>query len=481
VLLCVSMFVENVLGSSDMSIVRSRWLTSAAPALRRDPLQTYLDAWRKQGDVVRFQLGGPFQAYLVVHPSGVERVLRTENQLYGKVAWHNACFKQLLGNGLATSEGDRWLSRRRLLQPAFHREAIASMATTMVTAAEETAARWDGLPPGEPIDVSREMMRLTLTVAARSLLGVEASEDAARIGSSIDQTLLHVFRRIESMVAFPLIVPTPANRRFVAARAQLDAWIMAMISRRRLERSGPPNFLDLLLDARDADTGAQLSDRELRDEVMTMLMAGHESTSVALTWAWYLLDRHPNEFEALKAEVDEVVGARPVELGDLPRLIRTSMVVDETLRLYPPAWSTSRSPIRDDEIDGHRIPRGKFVIVSPYVTHRHPAFWSDPEAFRPERFTDGIPSGNERFAYFPFGGGPRQCMGAQFALTEARIVLATLAGRFRPKLVADHDARPNPSITLRPLGGMPMTVLVEPLRHRQVLREQRDGADALRP
>lgn len=441
-----------------MSISGSRWLTSVAPALRRDPLGTYLQAWREEGDVVRFQLGGPFEAYLIVHPSGVERVLRTENHLYGKVAWHNACFRQLLGHGLATSEGDRWLSRRRLLQPAFHRDAIASMATGMVDAAEETASRWDQLPAGEVVDVSREMMRLTLTVAARSLLGVDASEDAARLGPAIDQSLMHVFRRIESMVAFPLIVPTPANRRFLAARARLDAWIMGMISRRRQAQSGEPNFLDILLDARDAETGEPLSDREIRDEVMTMLMAGHESTSVALTWAWYLLDRHPNAFDALRAEVDEVVGARPVELEDLPRLKVTSMVVDETLRLYPPAWSTSRSPIRDDEIDGRRIPRGKFVIVSPYVTHRHPAFWSDPEAFRPERFRDGIPSGEARFSYLPFGGGPRQCMGAQFALTEARIVLATLASRFRPRRAHGKEIRPDPSITLRPLGGMPMTV-----------------------
>jgi len=441
-----------------MSIAHSRWLTTVAPALRRDPLGTYLRAWREQGDVVRFPLGGPFEAYLVVHPSGVERVLRTENHLYGKVAWHNACFKQLLGRGLATSEGDRWLSRRRLLQPAFHRDAVASMASTMVAAAEETASRWHQVPPGQIIDVSREMMRLTLSVAARSLLGVDASEDAARIGPAIDQTLLHVFRRLESMVAFPLIVPTPANRRFLEARGELDAWIMEMIRRRCQERSGGPNFLDILLEARDAETGEPLRDRELRDEVMTMLMAGHESTSVALTWAWYLLDRHPNVFDAVRAEVDEVVGARQIELDDLPRLKMTSMVVDETLRLYPPAWSTSRSPVRDDEIGGRRIPRGKYVIVSPFVTHRHPAFWDDPEAFRPERFSRGIPSGEARFAYLPFGGGPRQCMGAQFALTEARIVLATLASRFRPKLLAGHDARPDPSITLRPLGGMPMTL-----------------------
>jgi cytochrome P450 len=333
------------------------------------------------------------------------------------------------------------------------------MATKMVGVAEETADRWSRIPVGEVVDVSREMMRLTLTAAARSLLGVTPAVDAARMGPPIDQALHHVFRRIESMVAFPLIVPTPANRRFLAARSELDAWILEMVARRRAERSGPPIFLDLLLDARDAESGRALTDQEVRDEVMTMLMAGHESTSVALTWAWYLLDRHPNWFDAVRSEVDGVVGGRPVAFTDLSHLKVTSMVIDETLRLYPPAWSTSRSPIRDDEIGGRRIPRGKFVIISPYVTHRHPAFWSDPEAFRPERFADGIPTGPERFAYLPFGGGPHQCLGVHFALTEAKIVLATLASRFRPTLVPGHDARPDPSITLRPFGGMPMRLV----------------------
>lgn len=439
-----------------MTAILNGWLTTDAPALRRDPLGTYLRAWREQGDVVRFRLGGPFDAYLIAHPHGVERVMREANQDYGKVPWHNARFEELLGHGLATSEGDRWLSRRRLLQPAFHRDQVAAMASTMALTAEEVAERWQRLPGGTVIDMSREMMGLTLTVAARTLLGVDAASEALRIGPSIDEALRHLIRRIESLAAWPLWIPLPANRRFVAARRELDAFILGLVERRRLDRSGPANFLDILLDARDATTGAPLSDREIRDEVMTMLMAGHESTSVALTWAWYLLDRHRASFEALRAEVETVVGDRRVEVADMARLPMTSMIVDETLRLYPPAWSTTRMPLRDDIIDGRRIPRGKFVIVSPYVTHRHPAFWDEPESFRPERFREGPPSGSDRFAYFPFGGGPRQCMGVQFALMEAKIVLATLAQRFRPTIVPGHVVGMDPQVTLRPLGGMPM-------------------------
>jgi cytochrome P450 len=441
-----------------MTAVRSHWLSSDAPALRRDPLGTYLRAWNEQGDVVRFRLGGPFDAYLVVHPQGVDRVLREANQDYGKVPWHNARFVELLGHGLATSEGDRWLSRRRLLQPAFHRDHIAAMAATMGTAAREVADRWERLPPDAVIDMSTEMMSLTLTVAARTLLGVDASHDAKRVGPSIDETLRHLIRRIESLIAWPLWCPLPANRRFLEARRTLDAFILDLIERRRSERTGPAAFLDILLDARDAETGGPLSLREIRDEVMTMLMAGHESTSVALTWTWFLLDQHRHVFEAIRDEVHAVVGDRQVELDDLAALSMTSMTIDESLRLYPPAWSTTRAPLHDDTIGGRRIPRGKFVIVSPYVTHRHPAYWQDPDAFRPERFRNGVPTGPDRFAYFPFGGGPRQCMGAQFALMEAKIVLATLVRRFRPTVAPGHVVGIDPQVTLRPRGGMPMTL-----------------------
>jgi cytochrome P450 len=330
------------------------------------------------------------------------------------------------------------------------------MVSTIGKATQELARRWDRLPEDAVIDMSSEMMALTLTVAARTLLGVDAASEARRVGPSIDETLRHLMRRIESLIAWPLWVPLPANRRFVAARRELDAFIAGLIAQRRLDRSGATTFLDILLDARDAVTGEPLSDREIRDEVMTMLMAGHESTSVALTWAWYLLDRHENTFTAVRAEVAAEVGDRPVELADLARLPTTSTVIDETLRLYPPAWSTTRAPLMDDVIGGRRIPRGKFVIVSPYMTHRHPAFWEDPDSFRPERFLDGIPTGADRFSYFPFGGGPRQCMGAQFALMEAKVVLATLAARFRPTLVPEHVVGIDPQVTLRPLGGMPM-------------------------
>ena len=202
-----------------------------------------------------------------------------------------------------------------------------------------------------------------------------------------------------------------------------------------------------------------------------MLMAGHESTSVALTWIWYLLDQHRDVYEQMRDEVAAVVGDGPVRFDHMSRLQLTSMVIDEGLRLYPPAWSTTRTPVHDDSIGGRRIPRGKFVIVSPYVTHRHPAFWPDPEAFRPERFREGVPSGEDRFAYFPFGGGPRLCMGAQFALMEAKIILATLSSRFRPSVVPGHVVGLDPQVTLRPRGGMPM--ILEPAGHSTSLVTRR--------
>ena len=434
------------------------WTSGSAAELRRAPLETFLQAWREQGDVVRFRLGGPFEAFLVVHPSGVDRILRESNREFGKVAWHNARFRELLGDGIATSEGDRWLSRRRLMQPAFHRERVAAMHAAMSTATLEVADRWSRLPSREGIDMSAEMMQLTLTIAARTLLGVDPGSEAARMGPFIDESLRHIVRRLESLVAVPLRVPAPANRRFATARRELDAFIHTLIERRRTMPSEPGTLLDILLDARDADTGRALTETEVRDEVMTMLMAGHESTSVALTWAWYLLARHGSAFDALRAELDAVLGGRVPGLDDLERLTQVSMVIDEALRLYPPAWSTTRSPAKDVSLEGHRLGRGKIVIVSPYVTHRHPEFWPEPDTFRPERFADGIPTGERRFSYFPFGGGPRQCLGLGFALLEAKVILATLASRFRPTLVHAEEARLDPQVTLRPLGGMPMRI-----------------------
>lgn len=428
-----------------------------AQALRRDPIGSYLEGWRAQGDVVRFKLGGPFEAYLVVHPHEVERVLRDVDHRYGKVPWHNNRFIELLGHGIATSEGDRWLSRRRLAQPAFHHDAMAAMAKTMVAATNEVAERWERQPEDEPLDLARDMMGLTLTIAVRTLLGLDPAQDVRRLGPSIDDALRILIRRMESLIAWPFWVPLPANRRYVRARCELNAFIYELIARRRVDRRGPPVLLDLLLDGRDADTGEQLTDEDVRDEVMTMLMAGHESTSVALTWAFYLLDRHRDVGRAVAAESDAVLNHRPPSTADLAKLPLTSMVIDETLRLYPPAWSTTRTPRVDDELGGRRIPRGKYVIISPYVTHRHPAFWPEPDSFRPERFSNGLPTGDARFSFLPFGGGPRRCMGSQFALMEAQIILSGLA-RFHPRVVGGRDVALDPQVTLRPLGGMPVFV-----------------------
>jgi cytochrome P450 len=431
---------------------------STATNLRRRPLETYMRAFAEQGDVVRFRLGGPFEAYLVAHPSGVDRVMRTAQDQYGKVPWHNARFRELLGDGIATSEGDRWLSRRRLVQPAFHSERVSDMVDTMTELTLDTAAAWDRLPAEAVIDMSRDMMALTLSAAARCLFGVDVSSKARGMGPHIDETLHQIVARMESLIAYPFWIPLPANRRFVKARSTLDEFIMGIIERRRADPTGPRTMLDLLIESVDGDTGEPLTDKDLRDEVMTMLMAGHESTSTALTWAWYLLAKHPDQFDRLRAEANEVLGVQPVTAQSLAKLKFTGMVIDEALRLYPPAWSTTRMPLQDDIIGGRRIPRGKFVILSPFVTHRHPEFWPSPERFDPERFANGVPRGDLRFSYFPFGGGPRQCLGLGFALTEAKVILATLASRFRPRLAVDGDVGWDPQVTLRPRGGMPMHV-----------------------
>lgn len=438
-------------------------LLGEAAALRRDPLGTFVRGFREQGDVVHFPLGGPFTAWLLAHPADVERVLRTESTAFTKVPWHNARFRELLGTGIATSEGDRWLTRRRLAQPAFHRGRVDAMVETMTAAASEFAEEWAAVARGREIDMTAEMMRLTLTIACRTLFGADAASEARRLGPFIDTALRHVVRRMESLVALPLALPTPGNRSFLAARSELDAFIGAVITERRRSSSrAAETLLDVLLEAVDEETGRPLDDEAVRDEVMTMLMAGHESTAVGLSWTWYLLSQHPRWLDLMNDELERTLGGRSPRAGDLGDLALTGMVFDEALRLYPPAWATTRTPREPVRLRERLIRPGEYVILSPYVTHRHPGFWPDPEVFDPERFCGGVPRGPSRFSYFPFGGGPRQCLGLSFALNEAKVILAVLAQRFRPTYARQSAPELAPHVTLRPAGGLPM--LLEPAR-----------------
>lgn len=418
--------------------------------LMRDPLEFVLRLARDHGDVVPFKVAGK----LIVQVSGPEHikyVLQENYKNYGKqtIVWD--AIRQFLGEGLLTSEGDFWLRQRRIAQPGFHRQRVASFVPLFAELARETIDAW---PRGRPFDVAREMMTLTLRIVGRALLSSDPASDADEIGKALAVTLAFPDRRMKMPLPIPLSVPLPMHRKFLAARAVLDRVVYRFIADRRKSGEDGGDLLSMLMLATDEETGERMNDEQLRNEVMTIFLAGHETTGSALSWAIYLLSKHPDVRRKMTREVLDVLGDRTPTLEDLPKLVYLKQIFNETMRLYPPAWVTGRHAVRDDEIAGVPIRAGSIVQVSPYVTHRHPAHWPNPEGFDPERFSPEQVKARAQHAYIPFGAGPRLCIGNQFALMEAHVILAMIAQRTALDLVPGQTIVPAPSITLRPRDGI---------------------------
>lgn len=426
------------------------------PAMRRDPLRVFMDAAVRFGDVAFLKIGSR-RGYLITNPHDVRHVLQDNARNYQKSPLY-AKLRTSLGDGLLTSEGAFWLRQRRIAQPAFHRQRIAALAGVMADAAADTAERWDSLAAhGRPVEIGDEMMRLTRDVVLRSLLGGDLGPFAA----DIDKAWATINRRIgESFWSFGITDswPTPGNRRFQAARGVLHGAVDYLIQERRRRPSGSADLLSMLIEARDEETGESMTDLQIRVEVTTFLLAGQETTALALTWLWYLLSQHDGPRRRLAGELDEVLDGRRPGFADLANLPYTRMVIDETMRLYPPAWGFSRQALDDDSLGGFDLPRGWLAFVIPYVLHRLPAYWEEPEQFEPERFSPDRSADRARFLYVPFGAGPRQCIGNHFAMTELLVVVSMLAQRFVLRLVPGHGVEPYALITLRPRFGMPMFI-----------------------
>ena len=427
--------------------------------LWKDPIQTALDLWRQYGDVVRVPMAWPIFGHIVVHPDHVKYVVQDNNHNYPKVARFYDPLKALVGDGLLTSEGDLWLHQRRMMQPAFHHQRLAELGTIMVETAAEMCERWEVLAERrQSFDVFGEMMRLSLSTVASALFGADVRRQAAEITDAVTIGMDFVIKRITSICPLPLGLPLPRHRRFLSARHVLDSIVYRIIQQRRNSGADTGDLLSMLLHLQDEETGERMSDRQLRDEIITIFLAGHETTAVALSWTWYLLSKYPDCARLLRAELSEVLGGRPPTVQDLPRLKYTAMVLQEAMRLYPPFYGSARMPLADDEIGGYHIQAGRPVFITTFLTHRHPAFWVNPEGFDPERFSAEHSAGRPRYAYFPFLGGPRQCIGNSFAMMEMQLVLATVAQRYRLDLVPGHPIGFRPMITLRPRYGMHMTV-----------------------
>jgi cytochrome P450 len=446
--------------------------------LAGDPLTWLTETAKTYGHVVRFRFGLE-QSNLVTHPDGIRHVLQENHLNYRKsVDYEN--LKPMFGEGLVTSEGELWKRQRRLAQPAFHRQRLGATVAVMVRRTDEVLERLDAFADsGRPFDLHAQMSALALLIVGEVLFGADLTGDAARVGPEVSQileVLTHRMRTLWQLV--PIWVPTPGSIRFHLSRARLDRIVAKVIASRRAPSDGPPrqDLLSMLMEARDAETGAGMSDRQLRDEVMTLFLAGHETTANALTWTFVLLAGSPEVEARMHAEVDQVLADRSPQLEDVARLGLLARVIDESLRLYPPAWVVTRTALAPDVIGGYRIDEGDNLLLCQYLTHRHPDFWERPEAFDPDRFLPERSAGRPRFAYFPFGGGPRQCIGNQLALLEAAVVLARIAQRFQIALVPGHEIVLDPSITLRPRNGVQVRV-----RRRQASPMQsRSAGEAVR-
>lgn len=431
---------------------KRRLLGTLFLALRRNPLSFLAQLSRDYGDIVHFKIG-PQNIVLLNNPEMIKDVLVTQSHKFVKGRGLQLA-KRLLGEGLLTSEGEFHRRQRRLAQPAFHRQRIVSYGKVMVECAARMADRW---LDGATIDIAPEMSRLTLAIVGKTLFGADVESEAREIGEALTETI-RVWR-LSTLPYGELLekLPLPSTRRFQAARTRLDATIYRFIEEHRAAGVDRGDLLSMLLMAKDAEgDGGSMTDEQLRDEAMTIFLAGHETTANALTWTWYLLAQHPEAEAILQDELREVLSGRHPTVEDLPRLTYSEMVLAESMRLFPPAWIIGRRALEDFEVNSYLIPAGSLVLMSQYVMHRDPRYYPDPNRFDPLRWSTEAKAVRLKFSYFPFGGGPRVCLGESFAWMEGVLVMATLAQRWQMQLVPGHRVEPQPLITLRPKFGMRM-------------------------
>lgn len=434
-------------------------LVSNTIEFARNPLEFLSRCARQYGDVVKLQL--PFgRTYLLNHPDDVEFMLTTSNRNFKKGKAFEAS-RLVLGNGLVTSEGDFWLRQRRLMQPAFHRERIKTYAEVMVDYTTKMLDQWQD---GQIHNLEEDMQKLTLQIVNRLLFGLELSGDkAAEVSGKVEHAFKEIQDRLVNPLHLPESVPTPGNRRYLNTIRELDRVIFEIIEQRRANPGQKDDLLAILLEAQDED-GRQMTDQQLRDELLTLFIAGHETTALAMTWAFYLLSQHPEVETRLLDELNQVLQGRTPQMADLPRLPYTELVIKETLRLYSPAQFLFREALTDCEIGGYPVPAGTQLIAASWVLHRDPRFYDQPDEFRPERWESEKAKNLPKYAYAPFGGGPRLCIGNTFALTEAALLLATIAQRYRLSLKTTKPVIPQVQATLHPKYPLLMQAASRPLK-----------------
>jgi cytochrome P450 len=423
-------------------------------AISRDPLKFLMKVARDYPDVAHFRLG-PQHTFLLSHPDHIQNVLVAHDWNFLKGRGLQRA-KKVLGKGLLTSEGNFHRRQRRLSQPAFHRQRIAAYAQTMAEYAARRSHQWR---EGEVRDISQEMMSLTLAIVAKTLFDADVENESKEIGQALSE-VLEMFSTFSSPLTDVLDkLPLPKNRRVQQAKMRLDETIYRIIEEHRGASEDRGDLLSMLMLAQDTEgDGGGMSDEQLRDEVMTLFLAGHETTANALTWTWYLLSEHPEIEARMHAEIDSVLQGRLATVDDVERLTYTEMVFTEAMRLYPPVWVMGRRAVSGYKAGKYYVPAKSIILLSQYVIHHDERYYPEPEKFDPERWTPEARAGRPKYAYFPFGGGPRMCIGEQFAWMEGILLIATLAQSWKLRLVPGHPVKLQPLITLRPKHGMKMTI-----------------------
>ena len=427
------------------------------PGVWKDPLTFFSQGRDRHGDTALFHFG-PYRYVLIHKPEDVRHVLVRNHANYHKSPTYIG-LKLVMGDGLVTSEGDFWKRQRKLAQPAFHHRALVGLAEVMTRCTSEMLEDWSKAAGSGGLrrDLHEEMMRLTLRIVGHTLFSTELGDDAEQVGPAITVCLEHANRTAESLFVMPKWVPTPRNLRFQRQMRILDRMVEGIIEARRGgQEPAEPDLLSLLMSATDESGTDRMTDKQLRDEVMTLALAGHETTANTLTWTFVLLARHPSVLARLRAEVDSVLAGRVATVEDLKSMPYTNQVLDESMRIYPSVWNVERVALEDDVLDGYHIPKGTIVAVCPWTLHRHPKRWPSPKVFDPERFTDEAIAARDRWDFLPFGAGPRVCIGNAFAKMEAKLLLTSILARWDIELDPKAEIVAEAGITLRPKHGVPV-------------------------
>lgn len=430
---------------------KGNFLLGSALVFRNDPLNFLIKTAEEFPSFTQFRFAH-LPMTLLSHPETVKHVLQTNNKNYQKGIEYEH-LKPVLGEGLLTSEGDFWLRQRRLAQPAFHRDKIAHFAGQMVTCTEGILKGWENK---EMVDVHSEMMHLALDIVGRTLLSTNVLDEANEVEKALEISIEESYHRVQALMNLPLWVPVPRHLRYNKSRESLNKIVAKIIEGRRNSTQRYNDLLEMLMDVQDEDTGEKMSDKQLRDEIMTIFLAGHETTANALTWGLYLLSQNPDVEKKYFEEIDTVLGRKTPSLEDMRNMPYLTQIIHEVLRLFPPAWILGRTALADDVIDGHLVKKGNNILISPYQIHRDKNFWENPNDFIPERFTPEKMKDLHKFVYFPFGGGPRFCIGNNFAMIEMQLIFAMIGQKYKLRLEPGFKVELDPLITLRPKYGMKM-------------------------